>query len=69
MKEETLNTLRERREKLLQKRKNEEDNFDFGLGYAYLVDGQVYPVCSVFELSGKEQVSDKLNYLLSGDKL
>ncbi len=69
MKEETLKSLRERREKLLQKRENEEYDFDFGLGYAYLVDGQVYPVCAVFELGGKKQVSDKLNYLLSGDKL
>ena len=40
----------------------------FGIGYAYVIDGRVYPVCAMFPMGTHEEAKDKIKYLISGGK-
>ncbi len=69
MKNTDIEILKKRREKMLERRsQSSEEQPDFGLGYAYIVDGQIYPVCAMFQMGDGESPKEKIHYLIKGGK-
>lgn len=61
--------LKQRRNKILERRSKEEEIQEVGLGYNIIIDGKIYPILSFFPVqSNLEYLEDKLNYLINGRK-
>ena len=70
MKKLDFELLQKRYEKMQERRAHESDDAScFGIGYAYVIDGRVYPVCAMFPTGTHEEAKDKIKYLISGGKL
>lgn len=62
-------TLRKRREKILELRAETEEKQHIGLGYVLTVDGKQYPVMACFPVGvDDEYADDKFKYLINGQK-
>ena len=62
-----IEMLKKRYEKMQERRERESDDSScFGIGYAYVIDGRVYPVCAMFPMGTHEEAKDKIKYLISG---
>ncbi len=69
MKEINYELLRKRREKILKLRAQANEQQHIGLGYVMTVDGKQYPVMACFPVGNEtEEATDKLKYLLNGQK-
>ncbi len=69
MKNTDIEILKKRREKMLERRSQQaDDKSAFGLSYAYIVDGQIYPVCAMFQMGDGESPKEKIHYLIKGAK-
>ena len=69
MKNLDFELLEKRYEKMQERRALESDDTScFGIGYAYVIDGRVYPVCAMFPMGTHEEAKDKIKYLISGGK-
>lgn len=69
MKNLDFELLKKRYEKMQERRVLESDDIScFGIGYAYVIDGIVYPVCAMFPMGTHEEAKDKIKYLISGGK-
>ncbi len=69
MKKLDFELLQKRYEKMQQRRAHKNDDAScFGIGYAYVIDGRVYPVCAMFPMGTHEEAKDKIKYLISGGK-
>ena len=69
MKNLDFELLQKRYEKMQERRALENDDTScFGMGYAYVIDGRVYPVCAMFPMGTHEEAKDKIKYLISGGK-
>lgn len=69
MKKLDFELLQKRYEKMQERRALESDDSScFGIGYAYVIDGRVYPVCAMFPTGTHEEAKDKIKYLISGGK-
>ena len=69
MKELDFELLQKRYEKMQERRALESDDSScFGIGYAYVIDGRVYPVCAMFPMGTHEEAKDRIKYLISGGK-
>ena len=63
---EELSRKHERRMKRLEQ---EKDNTScYSIGYAYKVDGVIYPVCAYFPIDNFDEADEKIKYLISGGK-
>ena len=40
----------------------------YAIGYAYKVDGVIYPVCAYFPIENFDEADEKIKYLISGGK-
>ncbi len=61
--------LQKRYEKMQERRALESDDAScFGIGYAYVIDGRVYPVCAMFPMGDYDEAHEKIKYLISGGK-
>ena len=69
MKKLDFELLQKRYEKMQDRRALESDDSScFGIGYAYVIDGRVYPVCAMFPMGTQKEAKDKIKYLISGGK-
>ena len=69
MKKLDFELLQKRYDKMQERRALEGgDASCFGIGYAYMIDGRVYPVCAMFPMGTHEEAKDKIKYLISGGK-
>ena len=69
MKKLDFELLQKRYEKMQERREHESDDTSyFGIGYAYVIDDRVYPVCAMFPMGTHEEAKDKIKYLISGGK-
>ena len=67
MKKLDFELLQKRYEKMQERRALESDDSScFGIGYAYVIDGRVYPVCAMFPMGNHKEAKDKIKYLISG---
>lgn len=61
--------LKKRREKVLRLRSEMEQQQPIGICYELILDGRHYPVMSCFPVgTNTDDASDKLKYLISGQK-
>ena len=63
---EELNKKYERRMKRLEA--ENDDTSCYSIGYAYKVDGVIYPVCAMFPMGDFGEADKKIKYLISGGK-
>ena len=63
---EELKRRYERRMKRLEE--ENDDTSRYAIGYAYNVDGVIYPVCAYFPMGDFNEVGEKIRYLISGGK-
>ncbi len=69
MKEIDFELLRQRREKILRRRAEMNEQQYIGLGYVLTVNGQQYPVLACFPVgTDAGYAKDKFNYLINGQK-
>ncbi len=69
MKKLDFELLQKRYEKIQERRALESDDTScIGIGYAYVIDGRVYPVRAMFPTGTHEEAKDKIKYLISGGK-
>ena len=69
MKEIDFELLRKRREKILRRRAEMNEQQYIGLGYVLTVNGQQYPVLACFPVeTDTEYAKDKFEYLINGGK-
>lgn len=69
MKEIDYEILRKRREKILKRRAETEEQQHIAIGYDMIVDGRHYPVMACFPFGvDDESADDKFKYLINGQK-
>ena len=69
MKKLDFELLQKRYEKMQEQREHESNDTSYlGIGYAYVIDDRVYPVCAMFPMGTHEEAKDKIKYLISGGK-
>ena len=64
-----IEELKRRYERRMKRLEEENDNTSrYAIGYAYKVDGVIYPVCAYFPMENFEEADEKIKYLISGGK-
>lgn len=69
MKEINFELLQKRREKILKRRAEINEQQHIGIGYELIIDGRHYPVMACFPVGEKQEgANDKFKYLINGQK-
>lgn len=64
-----IEELKKRYDRIQRRRELENDNTSrYAIGYAYKVDGAIYPVCAYFPMNDFDEADEKIKYLISGGK-
>ena len=64
-----IEELKRRYERRMKRLEEENDNTSrYAIGYAYKVDGVIYPVCAYFPMGDFDEADEKIKYLISGGK-
>ena len=69
MKNWNIEELKKRYEKRMKRLEEENDDTScYAIGYAYKVDGVIYPVRAYFPMGDFDEANEKIKYLISGGK-